>query len=351
MKAIFTILFAVMSYLNMYANITIGDYEFPHPKGFEINQSVEQLSDSAKITLARNYKQIAGLKILDVIKPGAPVTISTGYNNDLKQEFAGYVKPGIGADYPIELECDELFFLRQNNFNISERSITLKSLLQRIAAGYTIECNDIDLGKVHFSNRSTIQILEQLKKDWGFYSRIYNNILHVGFAFDYRPSFTQTYIYTVGENVRDVSKLKFSTDIDYNTQVKIIIHKNNGQREEVVFGMKDVNGTMQPMRIGSDQDTAGTTAKNASIKTYNVSYVSTSEAENIARAQLQKIIYSGYTGSISGFCEPRTNAGDNLQIINKAKPERQGTYLIEKVKLTYEESKITRENFISYKVA
>lgn len=335
----------------MYANIVIGDYEFPHPNSFEINQSVDQLSDSAKITLARNYKQISHLKILDVIKPGLPVTISSGYNGDLQQEFSGFIKPGIGADYPVELECDELFFLRQNNFNISERTISLKSLLQRIAPGYTIECVDTDLGKVHFSNRSTVQILEQIKKDWGFYSRINGNILHVGFAFDYKPSFTQTYTYTVGENVRDTKKLKFSTDIDYNTQVKIIIHKKDGTREEVVFGMKNINGTMQPARIGSEQDTAGNTAKSASIKTYNASYIGTTEAENIAKAQLQKIIYSGYTGSISGFGEPRTKAGDNLNIENKAVPERQGVYLIEKVKILYQEAKIERENFISYKVA
>ena len=161
MKLIITLLFAAMSYLNMYANITIGDYEFLHPNSFEITQSVEQISDSAKIVLARNYKEIANKKILDVIAAGMPVTISTGYNGNLQQEFTGFIKPGIGTEFPVELECDALYFLRQNNFNISERQITLKKLLERIAPGYVIETLDTNLGKVHFSNRSTFQILEQ----------------------------------------------------------------------------------------------------------------------------------------------------------------------------------------------
>jgi len=350
MKAIITLLFAAMSYFNMYANITIGEYEFLHPNSFEITQSVEQISDSAKIVLARNYKEIANKKILDVIAAGMPVTISTGYNGNLQQEFTGFIKPGIGTEFPVELECDALYFLRQNNFNISERQITLKKLLERIAPGYIIETLDTNLGKVHFSNRSTFQILEQLKKDWGFYSRINGNILHVGFAFDYRPSFTKTHDYTIGENVRDSKKLKFSTDIDYNTEVKIILRKPNGKKEEIVWGMRNINGTMKPVRIGDKEDKSREKGA-ASVKSYDVSHIDTKEAERIAKAQLQKIIYSGYSGSISGFCEPRTNAGDNLRIINRAKPDREGTYLIEKVKLSYDEAKIERENFISYKVA
>jgi hypothetical protein len=350
MKFIITTLLVCMSYLNLNAKVTIGDIYFPSINSFEVEQSVDNTSDIAKITLARNYKELRGSKVLDYIRAGKPVTIECGYNGVLETEFTGFIKPNIGADYPIILECDELYFLRQNNHIISESNITLKQLLQRIAPAYTIEALDVQLGKVRFSNESTVQILEKLKKDWGFYSRIHNNILHVGFAFDFKPSFTQRHTYTIGQNVKDYSKLKFTTDMDFSTQVKVKIHKANGHVEEIVYGMKEVAGTMQAVKIGGGKDDKVKDEK-GTIKTYDVSHIGTTEAENMAKAQLKRIIYSGYTGSIDGFGNPRTKAGDSLQIINTAKPEREGTYLIEKVVVRYEEAHIERENFISYKVA
>lgn len=350
MKIIITTLFVFMSYLNLHAKVTIGDIYFNAINSFEIEQSVDNTSDTAKITLARNYKELQDKKVLDYIKAGSPVKIECGYNGILETEFTGFVKPNIGADYPIEIECDELFFLRQNNHIISERNLSLKQLLQRIAPNYTIEALDVQLGKVRFSNESTVQILEKLKKDWGFFSRIHNNVLHVGFAFDFKPSFTQRHTYTIGENVKDFKKLKFSTDTDFKTQVKVKIHKADGKTEEIVYGMKDINGRMEAVKIGGGNDDKVKDEK-GSIKTYDVSHIATAEAEQMAKAQLKRIIYSGYTGSIDGFGSPRTRAGDSLQIINTAQPEREGTYLIEKVLLKYEDAHIERENFISYKVA
>lgn len=338
-----------MSYLNLNVKATIGDIYFNSINSFTIEQSVDNTSDIAKITLARNYKELQDKKVLDYIKAGAPVKIECGYNGILETEFTGFVKPNIGADYPIEIECDELFFLRQNNHIFSERSMTLKQLLQRIAPTYKIEALDVQLGKVRFSNESTVQILEKLKKDWGFFSRIHNKVLHVGFVFDFKPSFTQRHTYTIGQNVKDYSKLKFSTDTDFKTQVKVKVHQPNGKVEEIVYGMKDINGTMQAVKIGGKDDKVRD--EQGSIKTYDVSHIATAEAEQMAKAQLKRIIYSGYRGSIDGFCNPRTKAGDSLQIIDVAKPEREGTYLIEKVVVKYEEAHIERENFISYKVS
>lgn len=343
---LFTLIICCMSYLNMHAKVTIGDVFFTAINSFKIEQSVENTSDKAKITIAKNYKDLADKKVLDYIKAGYPVKIECGYNGNLETEFTGFVCPGVGADYPLVIEADELYFLRQNNNVISERNITLKQLLQRIAPAYTIECLDVSLGKVRFSNESTVQILEKLKKDWGFYSRIHNNILHVGFAFDFVPSFTKRHDYIVGSNVRNTHKLKFSTDIDFKTQVRVKIHQPNGKVEELVFGMKD----NEVVKIGGGKDDKVKDEK-GTIKTYKVADISTAEATKLAKAQLKKILYSGYTGSVDGFCEPRTRAGDSLRILNIAKPEREGTYLIEKVVVEYAEAKIERENFISYKVA
>lgn len=339
-----------MSYLNMYANVTIGNVVFTAINSFQISQSIENTSDKATIVLAKNYKELANKKVLDYIKAGLPVKIECGYDGNLQSEFTGFVAPGIGADYPLKIEADELFFLRQNNHIISERNISLNQLLQRIAPAYQIECLDVNLGKVRYSNESTVQILEKLKKDWGFYSRIHNNILHVGFAFDFVPSFTQRHDYIIGKNVRSQDKLKYSSEIDFNTQVRVKIHHSNGTVEELVYGMKNINGTMGIAKIGGGKDDKIKDEK-GTIKTYDVSHISSATASDLAKAQLHRILYSGYTGTIEGFCEPRTKAGDSLRIIDAAYAEREGTYLIEKVEVKYEASRIERINYITYKVA
>lgn len=326
-----------MSYLNMNARVTIGN-EANGPavivnaiSEFDIEESVDQTSDKATIVLARNYREIADKPILNFIRSGMPVKIECGYNGDLQTEFTGFISPnGIDTNFPLILECDELQNFRQNNWKESWRDISLKDLLLKIAPGYTIECPTVQLGKRQLNNVSTFQVLEELKREWGFFSSIRNNILHVGFSYDYSPSYTKKHDYIFGSNVRDNTKLKFSTEQDYNVLVKVVIHQANGKRLEI--------------KAGSDN-------KDASVKTYNVGPMDKGSADKIAEAQLRKVIYSGFKGSIEGFCDPRTHAGDSIRIINAMQPEQNGTYLIEKVRISYKDAAITRENFISYKVA
>lgn len=326
-----------MSYLNMNARITIGDIA----KGkaivvkaiseFDIEESVSETSDKATITLARNYELLAGKPILEYIRSGMPVKIECGYNGDLQTEFTGFIQPnGIDASYPIVLRCDELQDFRQNNWKESWRDISLKSLLQKIAPGYTIECADVQLGKLQLNNVSTYQVLEELKKNWGFFSNIHDKILHVGFSYDFSSSYTKRHDYILGKNVRDNSKLKFTTEDDYNVQVKVIVHQPDGKKLEIKAGSKEAD---------------------ASVKTYDAGPMGKAAAEQIATAQLKKVLYSGFKGSIEGFGTPRTHAGDSIRIINQVQPEQNGTYLVEKVKISYKDAEIRRENFISYKVA
>jgi hypothetical protein len=330
MKFLFFIFF-LMSYVNMQAKVTIGDVYFPSINEFVIKESIEETSDEAVITLARNYKELKNKKVLDYIKAGYPVTIESGYDDNIATEFTGYVKYAPDVDFPLVITCDELFPLRQNNHVLSYKDISLRDLLTTIAPGYTIECPDMRMGKIHIPNWSSYKVLAEIKKTWGFYSRISGKVLHVGFAYDWQPASTNIHTYTIGENVRDHSKLKFSTETDFNVQVNVRVHLPNGK---IVIVKKDTGHT-------------GTDVKVKELNCYNKPI---KEVENMAKAQLRKLLYNGYTGSIDGFALPRTHAGDSLTIINPVYPEREGTYLIEKATITFKESEYIRENFLTYKI-
>jgi hypothetical protein len=321
-----------MSYLVMRTVVTIGDIVIKNINSFHIKEDIEKTSDEAQIIIARNYKQLQDKSILYYIKSGDKVTIQTGYDNDLQTEFTGFVRTAPDVDFPITVYCDELWTLRQNNHVLNFKDITLKDLLTKIAPGYQIECPDMHMGKIHIPNWSSYRVLVEIKKVWGFFSRINGNTLSVGFAYDFSSSFTKKHTYTIGNNVRNHKKLRYSTDVDFNVQVNLRVHLPNGK---TLLVKKDTGHTGQDVKVQV-------------LNCYNKPL---KEAENLAKAQLQKLLYNGYSGQIDGFCLERTHAGDSLTIVNPAYPEREGTFLIEKVNIIFEESKIVRENFITYKLS
>ena len=323
----------MLPYFNLDARVLITNPNndklvLDHIHSFKIEESILDLSNKATITIAKNYKALKGQLVLNYIKSGYPVEIQCGYNGDLQTEFTGYVKPGISAEYPVVIECDELFPLRQQNVKLSYLSITLRDLLTKIAPGYIIECPDSTLGKVNYNNNSPYQVLNDLKKKFGFYSRINGKILSVGWAYNYSPSFTKNYTYTIGKNVRDSKGLKYRTDIDFNVRVEIAI---------------TVHGKKKIIKYGSDNADA-----KVQRKTWND--VPEAHAVNSAKAIYSQLVYTGFVGNIKGFCNPRTHAGDTLTIIPERSWEPSGTYMIEKVETEYDVAHIKRINTLSYKI-
>jgi len=318
-----------MAYLNMQAEVIIGDIVLPHINSFTINESIEDISDYATITIAKNYKQLKGNPILKYIQAGYPVEIKCGYNGDIATEFTGFVKPGISAEWPVKIECDELFLLRQGNVIVSDRNITLIDLLTKIAPQYEVEAPKTNLGKTVISNVSPYRVLQDLKKKYGFYSRINGNKLSVGFAYDFNPSFTQTHQYIIGRNVKDSKGLKFNTEVDFNVRVEAHVLVK-GKKVIVSEGSSDKDAKVQKIDLNE--------------------YMTEEEAQKTAKARLHKILYAGFTGNIVGFGFPRTHAGDALEILNPKLPEQDGTYMIEKVEVEYAPSHINRDNTLSFKI-
>ena len=321
----------LMAYLNMAARVTVGDLVFPHINSYGVDESLKDSSDKATITLARNYKEIASVKdIKTIIKPGQPVVIESGYNGSFITEYKGYVSEGLTTDFPLEIKCDELYPLRKKNHTLSYRDIKLKELLALIAPQYKIECLDVNLGKCRFDNKSSYQVLEQIKNDYGFYSTVRDGILHVGFAYDFSASFTKEYKYIIGSNVKDYSKLKYETEKDFNTKVVVNVVMPDGKKKKFEFG--------------SDNS-------DAVVKTETVTVMDDKTAKSKANAVYKMYTYDGYSGSLIAFGELPVHAGDHIIIVDKVRPEREGKYLCDKLNIDFNESGITKEIFLSYKLS
>ena len=90
----------------------------------------------------------------------------------------------------------------------------------------------------------------------------------------------------------------------------------------------------------------------AEKRTMNFGSDVTSEAELKKRIQteLENKSFDGYEGTITGFGTPQTKPGDTLKLVDRENPEREGEYLIKKVKVKYSQSGFRRENELSYKM-
>lgn len=322
----------------MSANVTLGNVLLKNINQFEIDENILEMSNTAKITIPRNYGKLKGKAILEQIKAGDKVTLEAGYDNVFNREFTGYIRE-IESDIPLIIHCDdETYPLRQTNFIKSYQSATLKQILTDIIPStMTFECPDVNIGKYQIDNASAFAVMQDLMKTYGLYSRLQDGKINVGLAYDFGDK-TTTHIYTINSpadrpfttNVKK-NDLKFKRKEDFKVRYKAISNNPNGKKTTVIVGNKE---------------------KEASERTLNFAGPLTeSQLRERALAVMAKTVYDGYTGDITGFGLPLTHAGDSLDIRDALEPERAGRYLIEKVNITFNDSSgYSRKNTLSFKV-
>jgi hypothetical protein len=144
----------------------------------KIQSSWQSLTDTADIVLPRNVSDFDRQKVSDVFQEGDPVQVWLGYNGDLSLEFSGYIAK-VPAGVPLAMSCeDEMYKLKRTTVSVSKQNCTLKELLQAIAPGYDIACDDTKLlGAVRYSKMPVSQVFDDLKKQ-GMYCWFEGQTLH-----------------------------------------------------------------------------------------------------------------------------------------------------------------------------
>jgi hypothetical protein len=326
----YLVILITMAYLNMNSRVTIGDVVFKNISSFDIVENIADISDTATIVLPRNFRQLNGRPVTDYIKAGMPVLIEAGYDDVYNTEYAGYVSEAPTADIPLEVKCDELFPLRSGTIVKSYKAATLKQVLTDNIKGYSIECFDVSLGKVLIDNVSPYQLLEDMRKNFGFYSRIYpGNILHCGWAYDWQNDYTKRHKLQFAKNIKNSKALKFKHKEDFNTRVKITIIKADGSKEVINAGSKN---------------------EAAAESKITVANMSKADAEKMALSRYVKQSWDGFEGSVKCWGTPLVHAGDTVEFISEKYPERNGSYLAEKVTVRYTDSFMERDIKIGNKL-
>lgn len=313
-----------------------GDvYEFDFVNSVEIVSSYENFTDTAKIVLPRKLSfegkdLFTGANAL--FKRGDQVKIELGYYPNLQTRFEGYISY-VNGSLPVEIECEDKMFLLKNTRCtypkkvgyitlgkkgkplkkpkvVSER-ITLNDLLGNILPDeIEYKCLDVNIGSFRVSNASVAQILDALKKDYGFYSYFVNGVLHVGLPSDASDTITEEFMFE--KTIIDDSDLVYQLKEEMFIKVVAISMNSDNTKDEVTVGDSD-----------------------GSQRTYYTYNATDSALREFANLKLNEIKYTGYTGSFLTFGEPLVRHGDIAKLSSTKLPERDGNYEIVGVTTTF----------------
>jgi len=328
-------------------------FNFVH--SIEIESSYENLTDTCKITIPRKLS-FEGADLFNgknpIFQRGDSIEVSIGYVPNLTTVFTGYIK-NVGSNTPTVLECeDEMFLLKQWTINypskvgLIERSkkgkllkhpktipfnVKLDELLDYCLSDHDIEydiIDDIDLGQFRMINATPAAALDKLKSEYGLYSYFKDKtkngevvidkktnkpvrILHVGFANDAAVTFEAEFI--MEQVVINSDTLEWQRAEDVRIQcVAISMFPNNTKSDPIMVGDSDGN--------------------QITIHKYNMSATALRFA---AEQWIKENKYTGYRGEVETFGEPIMRHGDRAKITSTKLPERNGTFLIKKVKRVY----------------
>jgi phage protein D len=160
-------------------------------------------------------------------------------------------------------------------------------------------------------NATPAAALDKLKSEYGLYSYFRDGILHVGFAND--ASVTNEAEFKMEEVVINSDTLEWQRAEDVRLKVVAIsMFPDNTKSDPIEFGDADGN--------------------QITIHKYNMDAKS---LEFAAKEWIAENKYTGFKGEIETFGEPIMKHGDRVKLTSTKLPERDGTYLIKKVKRIY----------------
>jgi len=208
----------------------------------------------------------------------------------------------------VRLRCeDEMYQLKRGTVSVVSSNIKLKQLLERIAPGYKIDCPDMTLGAVRYSNMSPVEVLDKIKKDFMQHSYFDDNkVLHCGVIYGDQSDAPVVNINVETNAVSESLNRKVATD---DVQLKAISILKGGKKIQVTVGTK-----------------GGTSVQ----RTY-IGITVKAELEKKARNDLKKYQVDGFDGSLTLFGIPRTEHGMKIHVKSEFYKNMEGTFYIDKV--------------------
>jgi len=312
----------------MSALAMVADVYFPESRGrrafgfkrvssIHTEKSWKEFTGIAEITLPRNVSDFKRIEADNLFQLGDPIIVKFGYGTgEIPTEFVGYIS-NVADGVPYVLKCeDEMFKLKRGSVTVSKKGITLKQLLQTIAPGYQVECPDIPLGTVRYTEKAPIAILEDLKKELGIYTYFVDKVLH-----------------SVDGNSQGDETIKILLE---KNAVSENLNRKNAADEKVLVKFRSLqrNGKYITHEEGD---------KHGTVQKRNWPYLTKDEiivrAKRIIELQKKK----GFDGTITLFGIPRAEQGMILDLASIFYKNMTGEFYIDKVVKDFDKGGIRQQ--------
>ena len=312
-------------------NIRIGGFRLKMVEKVSIKRSVELLSDTATITLPGTVFNKA-INIEDKIKVGDDVEIKLGYNDNLKEEFKGYLKAikTDGGSLTLELE-DDIYLFRKSVKDEEMKNASVKSILENICSqvgGFSVSCDyDFSYDKFVINNATGYDVLKKIQDEASPNIYLKDKVLHV------HPQYAEIF----GE-----ARFDFSRNIERDgTDLK---YKSEDERKllVVVEGTDETGAT-----VSVEKGTTG--GDKMTLKLPGVS--SKSSLEQKAQSVLDQKVYTGYEGSFQSWLIPYVDAGYKVSITDPDYEIKDGTYYVISVETTFSKDGGVRKITLGKKIS
>lgn len=312
-------------------NIRIGGFRLRMVEKVSIKRSVELLSDTATITLPGTVFNKA-INIEDKIKVGDDVEIKLGYNDNLKEEFKGYLKAikTDGGSLTLELE-DDIYLFRKSVKDEEMKNASVKSILENICSqvgGFSVSCDyDFSYDKFVINNATGYDVLKKIQDEASPNIYLKDKVLHV------HPQYAEIFgeaRYDFSRNIeRDGTDLKYKSE----DERKLLV---------VVEGTDETGAT-----VSVEKGTTG--GDKMTLKLPGVS--SKSSLEQKAQSVLDQKVYTGYEGSFQSWLIPYVDAGYKVSITDPDYEIKNGTYYVISVETTFSKDGGVRKITLGKKIS
>lgn len=274
----------------------------------EIVASVENLADTATIVLPEAYMNQV-FDIGDKLPRGTSVTIKAGYNGKLENEFTGFIQDITTNDSSLKIICeDALYLFRQDVRDVELKPTSVKKITQLLIAqvdsSYALSCDfDINYEKFVIHQATAYDVLKKIAEETkaNIYFDTENKTLHI------HPPYVEKggdVIYSMQVNVEN-SSLEYKRAQD--------------RKVEVTVESTNIKGEVQSY-------TTGTTGGDK--VTFRTGSVPAGELEKIAKAELIKRSFDGYTGSIDTWLVPFVKPTFSAVVRDEDYPYKTGRYYV-----------------------
>lgn len=317
------------------SEINIGDYLFRSVNEVEITKSVEELSDTAVIKMPSKFviRKNGEEKLVETaLKVGDKVEIKLGYEGKYEGvEFVGYIT-AIGSKIPLEIKCEDVMWLlrRKNITHAFNDKTKLKTILQKVVEGTEVQLSDkipsLKVDKFIIKEANGAQVLQKLKEQLALSIYLDN----------------EGKLYAGLEQMNNIGK-EAIYDLNYNLVENNLEYKSAEQKRlKVKYTYINAKNEKKSVEVGD---------KDGELRTFHTSIVSDEKKmEEMANAELKKLKYDGFEGSVKSFLMPYAEPSMTAVIRDKEHPNREGKYFIKKVTTTYSDSGARRTIEISNKL-